>query len=102
MSEQRDLDAPLAWRNGEPVSARQFLADVRDLAARLPRESQVVNLCSDRYRFSVALAAAWSLGEVCLLPPNAMPETLSRLSDTGGKLVLLSDEAGFASTVAPV
>lgn len=98
----RDPDAPIAWRAGQPVSARQFLADVQHLAARLPADARVVNLCGDRYRFSVALAAAWSRGEVCLLPPNAMPDTLARLVQPGSALVLLSDDPGFETGLAPV
>jgi acyl-coenzyme A synthetase/AMP-(fatty) acid ligase len=99
----RDLGEPIAWRHGEPVSARQFLADVQHLAARLPAQARIVNLCGDRYRFSVALAAAWARGEVCLLPPNAMPETLAFLRQQPGELlVLLSDEPGFASEAGAV
>ena len=28
----QDLDAPLAWRQAQPISRRQFLADARALA----------------------------------------------------------------------
>jgi acyl-coenzyme A synthetase/AMP-(fatty) acid ligase len=98
---QRALDEPIAWRTGQPVSARQFLHDVQHLAARLPAHARIVNLCSDRYRFSVALAAAWARGDVCLLPPNAMPDTLSRLAAPDQALVLLVDEPGFQSDLAP-
>jgi acyl-coenzyme A synthetase/AMP-(fatty) acid ligase len=101
--EGRDPDKPLAWRDGRPVPARQFLADVRRLAAQLPAQARIVNLCSDRYRFAVALAAAWSRGEVCLLPPNAMPDTLARLTrQPGDTLVLLGDEPGLQSAAAAV
>jgi acyl-coenzyme A synthetase/AMP-(fatty) acid ligase len=98
----RQLDEPIAWRAGVPVSARQFLADAQHLAERLPPEVRIVNLCGDRYRFAVALAAAWVRGEVCLLPPNAMPDTLARLGSPGDALVLLSDDPAFQSDVAPV
>lgn len=99
----RDLGEPIAWRNGQPVSARQFLADIQQLAARLPAQARIVNLCGDRYRFSVALAAAWARGEVCLLPPNAMPETLALLrQQPGDLLVLLSDEPDFVSEAGAV
>jgi acyl-coenzyme A synthetase/AMP-(fatty) acid ligase len=98
---QRALDEPIAWRSGQPVSARQFLHDVQHLAAQLPAHARIVNLCGDRYRFSVALAAAWARGDVCLLPPNAMPDTLSRLGVPDQALVLLVDEPGFQSDLAP-
>lgn len=89
----RDLDAPLAWRAGVPVSARRFLADVAALAARLPDRARIVNLCADRYHFAVAMAAAWSRGAMCLLPPNARPETLEMLDGGGLPLHALVDEA---------
>lgn len=99
---ERDLDQPIAWRAGQPVSARQFLHDVAHLAGQLPAAARIVNLCTDRYRFSVALAAAWARGDVCLLPPNAMPDTLARLAGPGDALVLLVDDPGFCSDLAAV
>jgi acyl-coenzyme A synthetase/AMP-(fatty) acid ligase len=91
----RDLQAPVAWRQGVPISGAQFLSDARRLAARLPPSARVVNLCGDRYAFSVALAAAWSRGDVCLLPPNAMPQTLAQVARPGESLVALVDDPDF-------
>jgi acyl-coenzyme A synthetase/AMP-(fatty) acid ligase len=91
----RDLQSPVAWRHGEPVSGTQFLADAQRLAGRLPPAARVVNLCGDRYAFSVALAAAWSRGDVCLLPPNAMPQTLAQVARPGESLVALVDDPDF-------
>lgn len=95
--DERDLESPLAWRAGEPVSGRQFLADVAALAARLPEQARVVNLCADRYRFAVALVASWSRGLMCLLPPNAMPETLANLAGDGLPLFALTDDESVLS-----
>jgi acyl-coenzyme A synthetase/AMP-(fatty) acid ligase len=94
---ERDFDSPLAWCAGEPVSGRQFLVDVAALAARLPDQARVVNLCTDRYRFAVALVASWSRGLMCLLPPNALPETLANLDDGGLPLCALTDDETAAS-----
>ncbi|MGM9489851.1 AMP-binding protein [Ideonella sp. YS5] len=91
----RDLQAPVAWRHGVPISGAQFLADAQRLAGRLPPSARVVNLCGDRYAFSVALAAAWSRGDVCLLPPNAMPQTLAQVARPGESLVALVDDPDF-------
>ena len=99
---ERDLEAPLAWRAGGPISARQFLADVASLAARLPAEARIVNLCADRYRFAVALAASWSRGLLCLLPPNALPETLANLDGGGLPLCALIDDADAVIASMPV
>lgn len=91
----RDLDAPLAWRDGVPVSARRFLADAQQLAAVLPDGcGPVLNLCGDRYAFAVGLAAALLRGQASLLPPDARADTLARLREEGaGSLVLTDDPA---------
>ncbi|RZI93844.1 MAG: acyl-CoA synthetase, partial [Variovorax sp.] len=87
----RDLDAPLAWRHGQPVSGHAFLADVMRQAAQLPAEGPVVNLCYDRYAFAVAVSAALVRGLPSLLPPDARPDTLERLVDTGGHTFAMAD-----------
>jgi acyl-coenzyme A synthetase/AMP-(fatty) acid ligase len=89
----RDLDAPLAWRAGVPVSAREFLADVARFAPALPAGGRVVNLCGDRYAFAVSLAAALVRGEASLLPPDARPDTLARLCEAGGHTFAVTDDA---------
>jgi acyl-coenzyme A synthetase/AMP-(fatty) acid ligase len=87
----RDLAAPLAWRNGQPVSAAQFLADAAALAEQLPARGQAVNLCQDRLHFALALAAAALRGQVSLLPPNAMAATLQQLPAAGDGLFAMID-----------
>ncbi|MGN6525107.1 MAG: AMP-binding protein [Burkholderiaceae bacterium] len=89
----RALDAPFAWRAGRPVSARRFLADAADQAGLLPATGAIVNLCVDRYRFAVGFAAALQRGLPSLFPPNAMPDTLARLSARWPGLLALSDDA---------
>jgi acyl-coenzyme A synthetase/AMP-(fatty) acid ligase len=89
----RDPDAPLAWRAGEPVSTRQFLADVARFAPVLPAEGPAVNLCVDRYAFAVSLGAALMRGHASLLPPDARPDTLARLVESHGtRLFALTDD----------
>ena len=51
-------DSIVAWRADGAVTRRRFLAEVMQLAALLPAGSHLLNMCSDRYRFSVGLAAA--------------------------------------------
>ena len=91
----RDLDAPLAWRAGAPLTARRFLADADAQAARLPVHGPMVNLCVDRYHFAVGLAAALMRGHASLLPPNVLPETLAGLCQPGAPAPygLTDDEA---------
>ncbi len=74
-----DLDAPLAWRAGAPLSRRQYLADVHALAARLPEHGPMLNATADRYRFAVGLGAAMLRGQSNLMPPNHTPDMIERL-----------------------
>ena len=76
-----ELDAPLAWRDGRPLARRQYLADVRALAARLPAAGPMLNVTADRYRFAVGLGAAMLRGQSNLMPPNHTPDTVTRLRD---------------------
>ena len=62
--------ATFAWRERTAVSAAQFLADVTDLARRLPERRYVINQCAGRYRFAAGFAAALLRGQVSLMPPN--------------------------------
>jgi acyl-coenzyme A synthetase/AMP-(fatty) acid ligase len=87
-----DTSSVVAWRDGRPVSATQYLADVRAFAARLPAAGAAVNLCTDRYAFAVAFGAALQRGRTCLLPPNARPETLAALRAEQGALFVASDD----------
>ena len=89
----RPADEALAWSGGVRVGVRGFLADVAALAARLPGCAQVVNLCTDRYRFTVGFAAALVRGQVSLLPPSRAPEFLLRLAGQYPDLYCLADEA---------
>ena len=75
-----NLDATFAWRDGEPISRRQYLADVQALAARLPDNGTMLNVTADRYRFAVGLGAAMLRGQSNLMPPNHTADTVARLS----------------------
>ncbi len=86
----RDLDSILAWRHGQPVLVRQFVADAQVAAAQLPADAQgVVALCPDRYDFAVLMAAALLRGLPTLMPPNALPATLTGLRREHAGLVTI-------------
>jgi hypothetical protein len=72
----QELSAIVAWRGGEALRVVDFLRDVAVVADALPARRYLVNLCSDRYRFAVGLAAALSRDQVSLLPPTHTPELL--------------------------
>jgi 3-hydroxymyristoyl/3-hydroxydecanoyl-(acyl carrier protein) dehydratase len=114
----RDLEAPIAWRDGAPVSARRFLAGAAALAERIaepiaapitapiagqvPGAARPINLCEDRLHFALALAAALMRGQTSLMPPNAMPATLERLPAGPGPAYALADRADLDAAGLPV
>lgn len=90
------LDAPLAWRDGQPVSRRHYLAELHALAAALPAGGPLLAMTADRYRFALALGAALLQGECNLLPPNHTPDTIARLAALFPQAYALSDEVAPA------
>jgi len=86
-----DRASPVAFRDEQPIRVDAFLADVAALAARLPARTHLVNLCSDRYRFTVGFAAALTRGQVSLLPPGVAPELLRQLAASYPGLYAVAD-----------
>ncbi len=77
------LARTLAWRNGRPITVQRFVAQAMALAERLPADGLPVNLCTDRYLFLLGFVAGLMRGQMSLLPPNAMPQTLRQLAQPG-------------------
>jgi acyl-coenzyme A synthetase/AMP-(fatty) acid ligase len=100
----RDPASTFAWRGGVAISTARFVADVAAQAAVLPPVGTALNLCLDRYRFAVALAAALQRGQMSLLPPNALPDTLSRLQEayTGAYAIVDSGDAVPPGLTMPI
>ncbi len=84
-------DSIIAWRANGAVTLRQFLAEVRQLAARFPAGSHLLNMCSDRYRFSVGLAAAIVASKVSLLPSTHTPEVVRQIKIFAPDVFCLTD-----------
>lgn len=91
-------DAIVAFRERQPIRAAQFLHDVATLAALLPAQRHVLNLCSDRYRFTVGLAAALCREQISLLPPNDTPGVLADVAADYPDLYCLTDAAAPAAS----
>ena len=81
----------LAYRDGRAVTAEQFVGEAIALAGRLPAGGHVLNLCADRYRFTVGFAAALLRGQVSLLPPNETADALERIISAYPGVYCLSD-----------
>jgi len=63
------------------ISAAEFLAQVRGLAAQLPEGSHLLNLCDGRYAFMLTWCAALLRGIPTLLPPSRAPSVILEMLD---------------------
>ncbi len=88
----KTLDSTLAYREGEAISVGRFLSDVQQVAARMLPGRHVVNLCANRYRFSVVFAAAVTTGRVSLLPSTHTPEMLRQMQAMAPDVFCVRDQ----------
>ncbi len=84
--------AVVAYRSGLAIDARRFLADAVHLADRLPQAAHMLNVCVDRYHFTVGLAACLMTGRVSLLPSTHTPEVIRQLAQFAPDTFCLTDE----------
>lgn len=87
----------VAWRAQGPVTRRQFLAEVQQLASMLPPAQYLLNMCGDRYRFCVGLAAAIVSNKISLLPSTHTPETLRQMRAFASDVFCLTDSDNCTS-----
>lgn len=85
------LDDCFAYRPAGPVRVRDFLADVQALAALLPAGRHLLNVCQDRYRFTVGFAAGLIAGKISLQPASQSAETLRRIKAASPDVGCLCD-----------
>jgi acyl-coenzyme A synthetase/AMP-(fatty) acid ligase len=84
--------AVVAYRDGIAVGAGQFLADATRLAQNYPSSRHVLNVCTDRYHFTVGLAACLISGRVSLLPSTHTPEVIGQLKRFAPDAFCLTDD----------
>ena len=82
----------VAYRSGTPIHARHFLADVSRVAATLPVGDHVLNVCTDRYRFTVGFAACLVAGKISLLPSTHTSEVIRQLTVFAPDVFCLTDD----------
>jgi acyl-coenzyme A synthetase/AMP-(fatty) acid ligase len=87
----RSPESIVAWRAEGAVTVRDFLTEVNTLAAHLHGGRNLLNLCTDRYRFSVGLAAAMVTGKVSLLPSSHTPGVVRQLREFAPDVFCLTD-----------
>lgn len=86
-----DPDQIVAWHLGQAITVARFLSDVNDLANQFPSGQHLLNMCADRYRFTVGLAAALVSGKVSLLPSTHTPETIRQMQAFAPDVFCLHD-----------
>ncbi len=84
-------DSIIARRAEGAVTLRQFLAEVAELVALFPPGGHLLNMCSDRYHFSVGLAAAIVAGKISLLPSTHTAETVRQIKLFAPDVFCLTD-----------
>ncbi len=84
--------AVIAYRAGVPVTVQRFLSDAKHLAQRLPAGIHVLNVCADRYHFTVGLAACLISGRVSLLPSTHTPEVIGQMAGFAPDAFCLTDD----------
>ena len=83
----------VAYRAGTPIRVPQFLTDVQRLVPLLGRGTHVLNACTDRYHFTVGLAAGLVSGKRSLLPSTQTPEMMRQLMAFAPDVICLTDDA---------
>jgi acyl-coenzyme A synthetase/AMP-(fatty) acid ligase len=85
-------EAVVAYRAGRAISALEFLSDVAHLGNHLPAGRHVLNVCTDRYRFTVGLAASLVTKRISLLPSTHTPEVIRQLTQFAPDVFCLTDD----------
>lgn len=87
------INQPLAALGEFAGSVRvdEFLGQVTQLATRLPEADCVINLCDNRYLFTLGFCAALVRGQTNLLPQNRAPATQQQLLDQYPNSYVLHD-----------
>jgi acyl-coenzyme A synthetase/AMP-(fatty) acid ligase len=73
------------------ISVAEFLGQVYRLAAQLPAGKHLLNLCENRYLFTLAFCAALVKGQTTLLPQNRAEETQRHLVNEYPDTYILHD-----------
>jgi acyl-coenzyme A synthetase/AMP-(fatty) acid ligase len=88
----RDPDAVFAYRDGVATRARTFLADAANVARRMPEGKHVLNVCRDRYRFTVGFAACVLTQRMSLLPSTHTAQVIRQLTEFAPDVFCMTDD----------
>ena len=81
----------VAMRHGRRIKRSEFWGEVAALAAKLPTQKYILNLCTDRYRFMVGFAAALQRRQISLMPSSEAPGILQSLVEDYPDIYALTD-----------
>lgn len=95
-------DTVFAYSDRHSIGVGQFLRDVAQLAALLPARRYILNLCIDRYRFTVGFCAALLQRQITLLPPNHTPDLLGHLHQCYSGVYCLTDAGNAGNEHRPL
>ncbi|BFM06637.1 AMP-binding protein [Halioxenophilus aromaticivorans] len=94
------LSTPLAALDLQPglVSCAQFCQHVQSLAQYLPEHPYAINLCENRYLFTVVFCAVLVRSQTNLLPPNKANNTLLSLAEQHPSYVIHDGSLEYSLT----
>lgn len=87
------LDDIFAYRPSGAVKVQTFLTQALALGERFPPGRHVLNLCQDRYLFSLGLAAGLLDGRLSLQPSSQAADTLRQIQSEYPDVFCLCDSA---------
>lgn len=95
----RPVATAIAHRDGVEIDCIAFLADVLACADALPDQSYAINLCADRYLFTVAFLAALLRGKCSLMIPTRQETALTEALAFYPDACILHDGDGAGADV---
>jgi acyl-CoA synthetase (AMP-forming)/AMP-acid ligase II/uncharacterized membrane protein len=87
----KKLHAQFAELNGKVMSCEQFLEDVYRVAPAITSSKHLLNLCENRYYFTVLFAASLINQSITLMPNNQTPHVLGELAQQYDACRLMND-----------
>lgn len=81
-----------ASMSGHDISVAEFLSAVARLSHQLPAKTHVINLCENRYYFSVLFAAALLKNKVTLLPHQDTVQAIRALEQAFPSSVVIREQ----------
>lgn len=87
----KDLQATFAYKQDKAITCLDFLNDVYAVMQQLPSGLYLINLCEDRYYFTVLFAAAMLKKKITLLPNNRSPHAIAELQKNFSDSFCLDD-----------